>query len=257
LKAGAAVPARPRTFGVRGIRDIVGFMDENPSKGVPQFATAEYSGAPAATPCKGCGQAIGGAYYQVNGVPACEKCARQIKEQTLHDPHPAFVRGILFGVAGAIVGLGIYVAFALATGLIIGYISLAVGYIVGKAIVMGSKGRGGRRYQLAAALLTYMAVSLAAVPIAVSQHMKQGRAQRQVQSGDSAAPAPKMSAGKAVATLTLLGLASPFLALSNPAHGIIGFIILLIGIQIAWKITAAKPLKIVGPLNEAAPATPG
>jgi hypothetical protein len=229
-------------------------MDENTSKGVPQFATAEYSGAPAGRVCKGCGQAISGAYYQVNGMPACERCTRQIQDQILKDSHADFVRGILFGVAGAILGLAIYVAFALATGLMIGYISLAVGYIVGKALVMGSKGRGGRRYQVAAIVLTYMAVSLSAVPIAVSQHMKQKNAQQQAQAGNSSAQTPTMGFGKAVATLAVLGLASPFLALSNPAHGIIGFIILLVGLQIAWKITAARPMNIVGPLSEAVPA---
>ena len=231
-------------------------MDENTSKGVPQFATAEYSGTPAGTACKGCGQPIRGAYYQINGIPACEKCTQQIKDRNPNDSHAAFVRGVLFGVAGAVLGLVIYVAFALGTGLVIGYISLAVGYIVGKAIVNGSKGRGGRRYQVAAIVLTYMAVSLSAVPIAVSLHMKHDAAQQQ-QAGGSSVQTPKMSSGKAVATLTLLGLASPFLALSNPAQGIIGFIVLLVGIQIAWKITAAKPMNIVGPLSDAVPATPG
>jgi hypothetical protein len=225
-------------------------MEENMSKGVPQFATAEYAAQPAETMCKGCGQPISGAYYQINSLPACAKCTQQFKDHIVQDSHAAFVRGILFGVAGAILGLGIYVAFAIGTGWMIGYISLAVGYIVGKAIVMGSKGRGGRRYQIAAVLLTYMAVSLAAVPIAIPQHTKQKSAKQQAQVSGSAAEAPKkMGLGKAVATLTLLGLASPFLALSNPAQGIIGLVILFVGIRIAWKITAARPMNIVGPLN--------
>ena len=33
-------------------------------------------------------------------------------------------------------------------------------------------------------------------------------------------------------------------------HGIIGLIILLVGLQIAWKITAARKLDIVGPVSE-------
>jgi hypothetical protein len=224
-------------------------MEENMSKGVPQFATAEYAVKPTETMCKGCGQPISGAYYQINSLPACSNCTQQFKDHIVQDSHAAFVRGIVFGVAGAILGLGIYVAFALGTGWMIGYISLAVGYIVGKAIVMGSKGRGGRRYQIAAVLLTYMAVSLAAVPIAVSQHMKQKAAQQQAQQSGSAAEAPKMSPGKAMGLLTLLGLASPFLALSNPTQGIIGLVILFVGIRIAWKITAARPMNIVGRLN--------
>jgi hypothetical protein len=192
------------------------------SDGVPQFTTAEYSG--------NTGNASG--------------------EQILKDSHTAFGRGVLFGIGGAILGLGIYVGFALATGWMIGYISLAVGYIVGKAIVMGSGGVGGRRYQVAAVLLTYIAVSLAAIPIAVSQQHAQV-------SDSPAVGSPKMSFGSAVGTLTLIGLASPFLALSNPAQGIIGLIILFVGIQIAWKITAARPITILGPISETVPAAPG
>jgi hypothetical protein len=56
----------------------------------------------------------------------------------------------------------------------------------------------------------------------------------------------------------MIGLASPFLEMSDPMHGIIGLIILLVGLQIAWKITAARKLDIVGPVSEpsaaAAPA---
>ncbi|MGO9932738.1 MAG: hypothetical protein ACLPV8_13125 [Steroidobacteraceae bacterium] len=173
----------------------------------------------------------------------------------------------MFGIGGAILGLGIYVGFALATGLIAGLISLAVGYIVGKAIILGSGGAGGRRYQIAAVLLTYIAVSLAAVPIFVSQQMKQRSAQAQ---GQASAPSanspnvnashstsPRMSPAKAVGILALVGLASPFLALSNPMHGIIGLIILFVGIRIAWRITAAKQVSISGPISDAIPANTG
>jgi hypothetical protein len=232
-------------------------MEENMSDGVPQFATAEYRGNAGETACKSCAQAISGAYYRVNGAPTCANCTQQIREQMPKDSHSAFGRGVLFGVGGALLGLGIYVAFALATGWMIGYISLAVGYIVGKAIVMGSGGLGGRRYQIAAVLLTYIAVSLAAVPIAISQHMKQ-RSVQHAQVGDSATvQAPKMSPAKAVGLLAMLGLASPFLALSNPAQGLIGLVILFVGIRIAWTITAGRPVNILGPINEAAPATAG
>jgi hypothetical protein len=174
------------------------------------------------------------------------------------DSHAALARGVLFGIGAAVLGLILYVVVALTTGLIIGFVSLAVGYIVGKAVVMGSGGLGGRRYQVAAVLLTYMEVSLAAVPIAISQHMKQRSAQQHAQvSGSATANAPKMSPVKALATLTLLGLASPFLDLADPAHGIIGLIILFVGIRIAWKITAGRPVKILGPLNEPDAAAAG
>jgi len=88
--------------------------------------------------------------------------------------------------------------------------------------------------------------------------MKQKSVQQQAQvSGSAAVNASKMSPVKAVGVLALLGLASPFLELSDPAHGIIGLIILFVGIRIAWKITAGRPVNILGPINEAVPATPG
>ncbi len=224
------------------------------SDGVPQFATAEYSGKAGETTCKACGKGIGDPYYQINGAKVCSNCSQRIQDQIPKDSPTAFGRGILFGIGGAILGLGLYVGFALATGLIAGLVSLAVGFLVGKAIVMGSGGVGGRRYQLAAVLLTYMAVSLAAVPIAVSQHMKQRSAQEHGQASDSATQAPKASAAKAVGVLMLIGLASPFLELSDPMHGLIGLIILFVGLRIAWRITAGRNLSVVGPLRDAAPA---
>ena len=161
---------------------------------------------------------------------------------------------MLFGVGEVFFGRGIDVGFALATGWMIGYISLAVGYIVGKAIALGSGGVGGRRYQLAAVLLTYSAVSLAAVPIAMSQHMKHTSVQQQAPASEPAVVhAPKMSFARAVGMLTLLGLASPFLELADPAHGIIGLIILFVGIRIAWKITAASQANLSGPISERVP----
>ena len=223
-------------------------------EGVPQFTTAEYS-AKSGGPCKACGQAINGTYYQINGAKICANCTQRIKSQLPKDSHAAFVRGVLFGVGGAILGLGIYVGFALATGLIAGLISLAVGYIVGKAILLGSGGVGGRRYQMAAVLLTYIAVSLAAVPIAWSQHMKQRSEQAQGQSREVSSTAPKPQVAQAVGRLALIGLVSPFLGLANPMQGVIGLIILFVGIRIAWRMTAARQVSILGPINDPMPAT--
>jgi hypothetical protein len=233
-------------------------MEEKASNGVPQFATAEYSTQPGAAICKSCGKPIGGAYYRVNGVPVCANCAQRIKDQMPPDSHSAFVRGICFGVGGAILGLALYVGFALATGWIVGFVSLAVGYIVGKAIVFGSGGVGGRRYQMAALLLTYIAVSMAAVPIAISQQMKHKSAQQSAQtSAPASADRPKMSPLKALGVLTAIGLASPFLDLANPTHGVIGLIILFVGIRIAWRLTAGNAVKITGPIDDIAPAALG
>ncbi len=172
-------------------------MEGMPKDEVPQFATAEYA-QPGAALCKSCGKSISGDFYRVNGVPVCGSCAQRIRDQMPVDSHSAFVRGIFCGVGGAILGLALYVGFALATGWIVGFVSLAVGYIVGKAVVFGSGGVGGRRYQVAAVLLTYIAVSMAALPIAISHHMKQNSSQqaqsKQSRDRSSAEGAPAQSA---------------------------------------------------------------
>jgi hypothetical protein len=265
----------------------------------PQFGTAEYAGVSTQDHCKSCNQSIGSTYYRVNGVLSCAYCGEQAKLRGPKDSHQVFVRGLLFGIGGAILGLVLYSAFGIITGLMVGYISLAVGYIVGKAMMKGSNGVGGRRYQIAAVLLTYAAVSIAAVPISISQYPKQQKAQKQnlvkhdplagatSAAGDqasqpgtaasvaapddsadssaagSAVPAqstptdkPKIGFGAALGMLALVGLASPFLELQHPLHGIIGLVILFVGIRIAWKLTAGTPMSILGPFNKSESAKP-
>jgi hypothetical protein len=247
-------------------------MSENQlSNPAPQFKTAEYTVTSGGDRCKTCNQAIVGQYYRVNGVTACQSCAEQVKSQMPKDTHQAYMRAIIFGVGAAILGLILYAAFGIITGLEIGYISLAVGYIVGKGITYGSKGMGGRRYQLAAALLTYAAVSIAAIPIGISQSNKADRTPDVNQSQSSLSvsdQSPKASSadasrqdaqgagsrpglGAALGYLALLGLASPFLQLQDPIQGVIGLVILFVGIRIAWKLTAGSSVDIIGPFNTA------
>ena len=246
------------------------------SGSVPQFATAEYKSASGSEVCKSCNQPVAGSYYRVNGALACEKCATQLKNALPVDTHPLFVRGMIFGAGGAVFGLILYSVFGIVTGLEIGYISLAVGYIVGKAIRMGSRGIGGRRYQVAAAIFTYAAVSLSAVPIGIYEVVKERRAKPPATasapapsasqgSGDNQTAAPEAAMpqekepapniGKFLLTLLFYGLASPFLGLQNPVNGVLGLIILLVGIRIAWRLTTAPQIDILGPFS-AAPATP-
>ena len=243
-------------------------------KNAPQFETAEYVGLSGSDRCSACQQPISGQYFRVNGQMACSTCAEQARASVPRDSHAAFVRGVLFGVGAAIVGLVLYATVGIVTGLMIGYVSLAVGYLVGKAMMKGSGGLGGRRYQVTAALLTYAAVSLAAIPIGISQYISAKKENDKVQvqtqqpstnsqasepAGDTesaqlqetnnAEPAtPSSSVSSVIGSLALLGLASPFLELESPVHGLIGLFILFIGIQIAWKITAGHPpTEVTGP----------
>jgi len=254
-------------------------MSTPPNQPVPQFATAEY--AASGDICKSCKQPIKGTYYRINGVLACESCIAQLQSQIPKDNHAAFVKALLFGFGAAILGLILYATFELLSGITIGYASLAVGWLVGMAMRKGSNGVGGRRYQIAAAALTYAAVSMAAVPIYISQISKEKAARPpHAQSSPSSAPSsgtdasgsgaapaandsaseaggkPKINVFAALGVLALLGLASPFLELQSPVHGAIGLIILFVGIQFAWRQTAAPKIDILGPFQSRAPTAP-
>lgn len=251
-------------------------MSLPPSSSTPQFATAEY--ASSGDICKSCNQAISNTYYRINGSLACERCTTQLQSQMPKDSHSAFVRATIFGIGAAIVGLIGYAAFGIITGIMIGYISLAVGWLIGKAMHKGSNGVGGRRYQVVAALLTYAAVSMAAIPMYFSQISKEKASKPASVKSAPATPAtegaapkdesaptagdssptpdekPTMSPLKALGMLALIGLASPFLELQDPVHGVIGLVILFVGIRFAWQQTGAPKIDIVGPFQARAPA---
>jgi hypothetical protein len=201
---------------------------------------------------------------------ACAACVEQVKLKIPRDNHAAFMRGLLFGVGGAILGLILYAAVGIITGWMIGYVALAVGWIVGKAMMAGSGGIGGRRYQLAAVVLTYAAVSMAAIPMGIAQMSKAHKAAPTEQSlrnsedrssvNVNAAPdqnptAPKRppNLGAALLGLAIVGLASPFIELADPFHGLIGLVILFVGMQFAWKMTRGISLQIFGPFKLSPP----
>jgi hypothetical protein len=241
----------------------------------PQFGTAEYTSAAGSDHCKSCQQELTGTYFRINGMLACEKCTRQLQAQTPKDTHAIYGRGILFGVGGAIAGLILYSAFGIITGIEIGYVALAVGWLVGTAIKKGSNGVGGRRYQIAAVALTYAAVSLSAIPLGISYMMKEKKpavaTTASASSSGSSLADPnttpssndsgivvqpvkqQRSVGTIVGALIFAGLASPFLELQGGFSGIIGLVIIFVGMRIAWKITAGPRLEILGPFQANGP----
>ncbi|MGD0737400.1 MAG: hypothetical protein ABR976_19900 [Terracidiphilus sp.] len=87
------------------------------------------------------------------------------------DGHAAFARGLLYGTAVAVVGLPVYYLSLFLCGLYVGFIALPVAWLVGKAIKKGSRGDGCLRYQIAAVLLTYMAVCVLSIPVVWSSYI--------------------------------------------------------------------------------------
>jgi hypothetical protein len=75
-----------------------------------------------------------------------------------------FARAAAAGLGAAAAGAGIYFAVREATGYNFSLVSILVGYMVGRAVHWGARGRGGWPYQTLAVLLTYLAIVSTYVP---------------------------------------------------------------------------------------------
>ena len=244
----------------------------------PQFDTAHFGGKDT---CALCGLAIGSSYYRLQGQLICSACGLSRKTE-LESAPDRFRGAVLWGLGAALLGLALYSIVGIVTGYEIGFVSLAVGFIIGKGVLKGSGGVGGRRYQILAVILTYFAVSMSAIPIGVGMLMKgspEVAAEQSDVEEEAVAETGEDAAGEAAAeegaatetaaeekgggvgllllTLLGLGLASPFLGLAEMPGGIIGLIILLVGMQIAWRITGEAPGAVEGPFEDSPAASNG
>jgi len=206
-------------------------------------------------------------YYRVNQTMVCPSCADRVRTRRDADSHPAYVRGLAAGIGAAVAGLIAYAVISIVLqGWVISYMSFGVGWLVATAMMKASGGVGGRRYQIAAVLLTYAAVSMAAIPIWMyfaNQHRseQQQKHQAEPQKGSepdsdsdqpppNQQPRPALTLGAWLGRVAMLGLASPFLQLRyDPFWGAMGVVILFIGMRIAWRMAAGRPSDVLGPFN--------
>lgn len=166
----------------------------------------------------------------------------------------AFPRAALAGLGAAAVGAGIYIAVRYATGYQVGLISILVGFLVGRAVHWGSRGRGGWPYQALAMVLTYLAIVSIYVPILYRLEVEQGH--RLLAAGAGIAAAVVDAAG-----LLLAAAAVPF----TGGVRVVGLIIIGVGLYEAWKLNRRPLLRVSGPhaLGDAAggfagvPSAPG
>lgn len=232
-----------------------------------------------AAPCAQCGAPIEAMYYTVGGAVVCPTCRHSI--ESLRDRGTSagrFSRALLFGLGGAIAGAILYFTVLAVTGLEIGLIAIAVGWLVGLGVSRGSRGRGGRRYQLLAVLLAYLAIdatyfgylvkesigaqtstsadstalrsdSGAAVAAANATAAADASAGAAVKdSGVAEASADTGAPGGILVLGFILGL--PVIAnVSNMPGGLIGLLIIFFALSQAWRMNAAVPLVFAGPFR--------
>ena len=184
-------------------------------------------GGEASVKCSVCHRAITASYHTVNGAPACESCRTILAAVSapVREPLP-IAKALLLGFGAALVGAVIYWAVIRFFSLEIGIVALLNGWMVGRAMRIGTGGRGGRMLQVAAALLTYLSVGMAYVPLA-------------------------LQAGASIGLSTLLSAAllPVYVILRSLPGGLISALIIGFGMMQAWQLTGTPALDIQGPFR--------
>jgi hypothetical protein len=139
-----------------------------------------------------------------------------------------FPKALLFGMVSAILGCLAYAAFTIVTHITIGFVALFLGAFIAKTMLRATDGVGGRNYQIAAVVFTYLSVSMAVVIELLWQIHSRGMNISHI-------------SAKGYTILTKVALESPFLELKeSPFNGLIGLFIIFFAMQIAWKTAAGK-----------------
>ena len=197
------------------------------------------NGAPAVV-CAGCQTRLEAEYYEINGRPFCGDCRGKI--EGVAEPARGllpFAVAAIFGLGAAVAGAAIYYAVIAITHLEIGLVAILIGYMVGYAVRRGAGGRGGLRFQILAAVLTYGAVGLAYAPLIVMSALAEQRAVH------------------AIKVAIMIPLLPVLMVIGSMPSGIITALIIFFGIRQAMRMTAAPLLRISGPFRiGASPSAP-
>jgi hypothetical protein len=210
--------------------------------------------------CAYCKRPLPAEYYDVSGKSTCAGCRGQI-EMLIETPRGAgpFLTALLFGGVAGIAGAIVYYAVIALTNFEIGIVAILIGYMVGYAIRKGAGGRGGRRFQVLAIVLTYLAVGLAYTPIvvkgAIQSRTKTGAsatASSSTQTSEPAAVRPSLI--KILALVAGFVVVLPVLVVAGglPAS-LISAAIIFFGMRQAWRMTGTPRLQITGPYRVGAP----
>jgi hypothetical protein len=244
--------------------------DDQPGPDSPlQFDRVD-TGQPAAAErrgvaCRACAAAISTHYFSMGHAAVCDACATRVERSRAEaGTWRAFGRAVALGAGAMLAGAIVYYAVLAVSKLEIGLVAILIGYMVGWAVRRGSRGWGGRRYQVLALVLTYYAVGLAYLPLAI-QSMQRPAAEATAGAPSSSridpSPAPRRPSPRgdpaAAAMLLMFCFALPVLSvIGSLPGGAISAIIIGVGMRQAWRMTAAPSITITGPYRVGAePAT--
>ena len=147
----------------------------------------------------------------------------------------AFGRAIALGLCGAVLGGLLYAGFIQVTNIQIGYLSIAIAFLVAKGMMIGSKGRGGFQYQITAIVLTCAAVAAGNALLLYWQVSKQQPISLSIHN---------------LFVLLSFGVREPFLEFKDsPGGALLGLFILFIGLRAAWRMTSGDPNAVRHPFS--------
>ena len=223
-----------------------------------------------------CGAALRTQYFHVGEQATCATCKEAVERAnqnavTASRRPGLFARSFGLGLAAAIAGAILYYAVIAITGWEIGLVAIVIGFMVGWAVRRGSAGTGGRRYQWLAVVLTYFAVGLAYTPLAFKSFAEgnagNGAAVADSSSSTEASPATDSASAASAAAVgaegapgdgpsvpVALGMTFLFIfalpvmyVVGSMPSGLLSALIILFGMQQAWKMTASGVVPITGP----------
>lgn len=226
--------------------------------------------------CQLCQAPIASTYFDVNGHATCPSCRDElIASMGVDHGFRGVLAAVAAGVGAAVAGALLYYAVLALTGYEIGLIAVVVGLMVGKAVKWGAGGLGGRRFQVLAVSLTYLAIVSTYVPFVIAGFNQATQASARAQAGTPApgespsvatsqvatpsehaaeVPLTGLELAKALALLVGVLLALPFLA---GFENIIGWVIIGFALWEAWKVNRAVTLTVKGPFEvDVAPPPP-
>lgn len=140
----------------------------------------------------------------------------------------SFLWGVVGGIAGAIMGVIVYVAFTKIAHSQLGYaLWVAVAWLVAKGIMMGSRAKGGLEYQITAFVLTCAAVAAGQAALVYLSILEKR---------------PLDLSFHGILLLANNGAKDPILGIqSSGVRELIGVAIFSVGLHVAWRMTSEDP----------------
>jgi hypothetical protein len=193
---------------------VTGLVDPSPVTGV----------------CAFCGMVVAGKINRVESKAACDQCLAAAAKNFLDD-RVLLTRGLILGGVAAIVYFVILACLDVLLDGVRGpsFMTLPVGYIVGRAFAMGSLGAPGIKFRLPPVLISYLAVALAAIPVLVMHAVE-----------DTSTSAVWLN--YVLVKLPLWAAASPFIVEKGRGlFGMLSLVFLGVGLLIAWHEAGIVP----------------